>query len=115
MKRIIALLISIAIMATIFLKIDFELFSQYLKELRLFPFFLALLCFIPQIVISALRWKYMVRHTSTISFFESLKLILSASSLNIFLPSKMGDLCKAYFLKQEGKMTLKTWSELSRF
>jgi uncharacterized protein (TIRG00374 family) len=42
---------------------------------------------------------------SSLSFLEANKLILAASSLNMVLPSKMGDIAKAYFMQDRGHLT----------
>ncbi len=44
------------------------------------------------------------KSSSYLNFWEANKLILAASVLNMILPSKMGDIVKAYFLKQRGHL-----------
>jgi uncharacterized protein (TIRG00374 family) len=41
----------------------------------------------------------------SLRFWEANQLILAASSLNMVLPSKMGDLAKAYFMRDRGHLT----------
>ena len=40
-----------------------------------------------------------------LGFGEANKLILSASTLNMILPSKMGDIAKAYFMQRRGRLS----------
>lgn len=115
MKRLIALALSILIMGIIFTRLDFKEFSAQVSQLNLKYFSLALFLFIPQILISAVRWKYLIKGKAVISLWESAQLILSASALNVFLPSKMGDLCKAYFMKREGRLDLKRGTNIVLF
>jgi uncharacterized protein (TIRG00374 family) len=107
MKRLIALSVSFGIMVFIFSQVDFAEFISQVRSLHAPSFFLALTLFIPQILLSAIRWKFMIRKKAFITLLESTQLILAASSLNLLLPSKMGDLSKGYFLKNKGKMDLK--------
>lgn len=107
MKRLLALSISLAVMAVIFIKIDRSAFVQHLAELDFFWLSIAFLFFIPQIGLTAWRWKWMIRHDRVSTYGESLRLILATSSLNVFLPSKLGDLCKAYYLAQSEQLNWK--------
>ena len=107
MKRLIALSVSLGIMVFIFSQVDFVEFISQVRSLHAPSFFWALTLFIPQILFSAIRWKFMIRKKAFITLLESTQLILAASSLNLLLPSKMGDLSKGYFLKNKGKMDLK--------
>ncbi|HRK62385.1 MAG TPA: lysylphosphatidylglycerol synthase transmembrane domain-containing protein [Candidatus Omnitrophota bacterium] len=107
MKRIFALVVSLIVMAVIFIKIDRAAFSQHLAALNWFWFGIAFLFFIPQTLLSTWRWQWMIRHDRKSDFGESLRLILATSSLNVFMPSKLGDLCKAYYLAKSGQLDWK--------
>jgi hypothetical protein len=63
--------------------------------------------FIPTILISAIRLQIISANKIKISLSESLKLVLAGSSLNMVLPSKMGDIAKGYFIaeKSNSKMS----------
>ena len=43
--------------------------------------------------------------SANVGLGEALKLVLAASTLNMVLPSKIGDLSKAYFMRNKGHMT----------
>jgi uncharacterized protein (TIRG00374 family) len=44
-------------------------------------------------------------HRSPLTFAEANRLILLASTLNMVLPSKMGDIAKAYFIRERGHLS----------
>lgn len=107
MRTFIAFLLSIGIMAALFSRIEFGEFKKYLSQMNPALFILALLFFIPQVGISAYRWQRMIQKKARISLGESTQLILSSNALNILLPSRVGDLSKAYFVGKEGRLDLK--------
>jgi uncharacterized protein (TIRG00374 family) len=99
MKRLISLAISLGLLAIIYWKIDFR---------GLYPVFAAsdglwlgasLLMVVPLTLITAIRFRMMVPPDAGLSMGEANKLILAASVLNMILPSKMGDIAKAYFMR----------------
>lgn len=106
-KRWISLFISILLLFVILRNIEFadflDLVFQCNKSLLAFAFVL----FVPQTWLSAYRWKVMIAHRVSTPISEATKIILGASTLNLFLPSKLGDLMKAFYLKRHGQMDLK--------
>lgn len=48
-----------------------------------------------------------ISHNCSLSFLEAVKVTLAGGTFNSLVPSKLGDLSRAYFLKQEGKLNLK--------
>ncbi len=115
MKRLLPLTFSVLILIIIFSRINLADFGNYIASLDIPLFAAALLCFIPQVLISAWRWKFLIRKKASLGLFESVKLVLASSSLNVFLPSKIGDLSKAYFLKKQGKIELKRGTNVVLF
>ena len=71
---------------------------SYAKQLRLFWLLVGGSLFVPLLMSSALRWQIMVSPWFQYPFFKSLQHTLAASSLNLIVPSKLGDLGKAGFL-----------------
>jgi len=59
---------------------------------------------IPLNMITALRLKILAPPSSGMTHWEANKLILASSTLNMVLPSKMGDMAKAFFMSRRGKM-----------
>jgi uncharacterized protein (TIRG00374 family) len=64
----------------------------------------ALTMVIPLTLITAWRFFLLAPPEAELDFPESGRLILVASSMNLVLPSKMGDIAKAYFMNQKHKM-----------
>lgn len=58
----------------------------------------AMAMFVPLTLLSALRWKAMVRHIARITLPEAVRHTLVASSWNLLMPAKLGDLSKALML-----------------
>lgn len=106
MKRIVALIFSILIMAIIFYRIDFGRLRDLLGQTDPVLFTVGVLFFIPQVLVTAYRWQVMVRGKIRLGLWESCRLILTCNALNILIPSRVGDLSKAYFLKKEGKLEI---------
>ncbi len=115
MKRWIALLLSILIMVVILSRINLQELKNYVRLMDPAMLLLAVFLFIPQILITSFRWKRMIARKVNISLWESIKLILAGNALNILLPSRMGDLSKAYFLKKEGKLEIKRGTNIVLF
>ena len=57
--------------------------------------------FIPQTWISAVRWCWLVRAYQPLGTWRATELVLASSSLNVVLPSKMGDVLKGAFLMKD--------------
>ncbi len=60
---------------------------------------------LPLNVLAAWRLKVLVPSTAGMTHWEANKLMLASGTLNMVLPSKMGDLLKALFMSERGKMT----------
>ncbi len=106
MKRLLSLIISCAFLWIIFSRVNTSELIQSLQGIDFFYLSLALLLFLPLIIIPAWRWQYVSKSKAHITLQESTRLILASSCLNLFLPSKMGDLCKAYFLNKHGHVAM---------
>ncbi len=115
MKRLIALCVSVGLLAVIVASVDRAALWENLKATRGGPFALALAFFIPQNALMAWRWRMMARNFIAMPWPEAIRLILAAQTLNIVLPSKMGDLSKAIFLKRSGAMDLSRATNLVVF
>ena len=59
---------------------------------------------LPLTLITAWRLQQLMPSGARLEFDEAIRLILAASVLNMVLPSKMGDIAKAYFMKQRGHL-----------
>jgi len=115
MKRFLALVLSVVIMVIIFSRIDLEQFKKSVTEIELRLLVAAVLLFVPQVLLTAYRWQVMIEKRVRIGMWESVKLILACNALNILIPSRVGDLSKAYFLKREGKLEIERGTNIVIF
>ena len=99
MKKIVSLVVSLGLLAILYWKIDFA---------RLLPVFagcdplwmtLSLAMVVPLTLFTAWRLQQLMPARGQMSFGEANRLILVASVLNLVLPSKMGDIAKAWFMR----------------
>ena len=102
----IGICISLGILAVIFLKIDINEFIHNFKNINLLYFAISLMFFVPQTYVSAKRWQLILDPQCVISLWKSATLILASSTLNVILPSKVGDFAKALFLKRSDGLEL---------
>ncbi len=124
MKRGISLLISLAILAVIYWKIDFQGLLQVLHRCDRGWMAISLGMVVPITLTTAWRLQQLLpnqpetwafqdepcrppipRPRTALPFAEANRLILVASVLNMVLPSKMGDIAKAYFMQQRGYLS----------
>lgn len=98
--------VSLAILAAVWLSVDVGELWQALSHARIGWLALALLFFVPQKLLQAVRWKAMAGRFCSVGLGEALRLILAGDTLNLVLPSKAGDLSKALFLRTQGRLGL---------
>ncbi|MBE9125829.1 MULTISPECIES: lysylphosphatidylglycerol synthase transmembrane domain-containing protein [unclassified Coleofasciculus] len=104
MKRLISIGVSLIILAIIYSKIDFPKLIEVFKDCDRLWMVISLGMVIPLTLITSWRLQQLMPSGSRLGFFEANRLILAASVLNMVLPSKMGDIAKAYFMKQRGHL-----------
>lgn len=104
MKKIISLIVSLVILAVIYWKIDFQGLIEVFKNCDRGWMAVSLGMVIPITAITSWRLQQLMPNGSKLPFAEANRLILAASVLNMILPSKMGDIAKAYFMKQRGHL-----------
>ena len=105
MKRIISITISLIILGAIYWKIDFTNLVKVFQNSNTYWMIISLCMVVPITIITAWRLQQLTPKKARLSFGEANKLILAASVLNMILPSKMGDIAKAYFMRQQGHLT----------
>jgi glycosyltransferase 2 family protein len=105
MKRLISIMVSLAILLVIYWRIDFAgLIDVFRRSNRLWmPVSLGMV--IPLTLLTAWRLQQLAPPQTQLRFGESNRLILAASTLNMVLPSKMGDIAKAYFMRDRGHLS----------
>lgn len=104
MKRLASILVSIAILAVIYWKIDFRAIVRIFANGNPAWMSASLAMVVPLTMITAWRLRQLMPQDAHIGFGEANKLILVASVLNLILPSKMGDIAKAGFMRDRARM-----------
>jgi uncharacterized protein (TIRG00374 family) len=104
MKRLIPLSISLLILALIYWKIDARAVLAVLRECDVFWLGAGLAMVVPLTMLTAWRFQCLMPPQVRVSFGEANRLILAASTLNMVLPSKMGDIVKAWFMRGKSEM-----------
>ena len=104
MKRLLSLLVSLGILAFIYSKIHVGQMVPVFRQCDLTWLVLSLLMVFPLTWATAWRLDQLMPAGATLGFGESNRLILAASVLNLILPSKMGDVAKAWFMKERGHL-----------
>jgi len=109
MKRLISMGVSLVILLLIYWKIDFAGLVQVFRDCDRLWMAISLGMVVPLTMFTAWRLQQLMPAspdvTRNLGFGEANKLILAASSLNMVLPSKMGDIAKAYFMRDRGHLT----------
>ncbi len=105
LKRLISIAISVAILLIIYSKIDFRgLLTVFTNSDGLWMT-VSLGMVVPITLFTSWRLQLLMPAGATLGFLEANRLILAASTLNMILPSKMGDIAKAYFIKDRGHLS----------
>ena len=104
MKRLISLAVSLLILIVIYWKIDFSGLIKVFQNCNGWWMAISLGMVLPLTLITAWRLQQLMPSGARLEFDEAIRLILAASVLNMVLPSKMGDIAKAYFMKQRGHL-----------
>jgi uncharacterized membrane protein YbhN (UPF0104 family) len=102
MKRIFSLAVSLAILALIYWQIDVGRMIDVLQKSHVGWLLAGLAMVVPITVLSGERLRILTPLPAGLRLGDAVGLILSASVLNMVLPSKMGDVAKSVFMKQHG-------------
>jgi uncharacterized protein (TIRG00374 family) len=109
MKRFISIAVSLIILSVIYSKIDFPKLIQVFQNCDGWWMVISLGMVVPLTMLTAWRLQQLMplrtTGSSALRFAEANRLILVASVLNMVLPSKMGDIAKAYFMKERGHLS----------
>jgi glycosyltransferase 2 family protein len=96
MKKLIGLLVSLALLAVIWWQVDLDAIGAAMAAADPWWLGLGLATIVPLTLVTALRFTMLSR--TRIGLWPATRLILGASTLNLVLPSKMGDLAKGLAL-----------------
>lgn len=105
MKRFISIVVSVAILLIIYSKIDFQGLLRVFQNSDRTWMAISLGMVIPITMVSSWRLQQLMPKGTAIGFLEANRLIFGASVLNMILPSKMGDIAKAYFITERGHLS----------
>jgi glycosyltransferase 2 family protein len=105
MKRFISIAVSVAILLIIYSKIDFQGLIEVFKNCDRGWMAVSLGMVIPITAVTSWRLQQLMPKGTSMGFIEANRLILGASVLNMVLPSKMGDIVKAYFMRDRGHLS----------
>ena len=109
MKRALSIAISLLILAVIYWKIDAVAMLQVFARSDPLWMSISLGMVIPLTLMTSWRLQQLMPiqagRPNPLSFTEANRLILAASSLNMVLPSKMGDIAKAYFMRERAQLS----------
>ncbi|MDY6896778.1 MAG: lysylphosphatidylglycerol synthase transmembrane domain-containing protein [Cyanobacteriota bacterium] len=104
MKKIISIAVSLTILIIIYWKIDFPRLIEVFQNSDKLWMTISLGMVVPLTMLTAWRLQQLTPSRTRLGFGEANRLILTASVLNMVLPSKMGDIVKAYFIKERGHL-----------
>lgn len=105
MKRAISLAVSVALLLIIYSKIDLNSLGKVFANCNFFWMAVSLGMVIPITMATSWRLQQLMPQGVKLYFMEANRLILGASVLNMILPSKMGDIAKAYFMRDRGHLS----------
>src|SRR5438067_172958 len=105
MKRLLSIIISLGILVVLYWKIDFGKLLPVFRASDPLWMTLSLAMVVPLTLFTSWRLQQLMPRAGQLGFGEANRLILVASVLNLVLPSKMGDIAKAYFMRERGHMS----------
>ncbi|WP_036485689.1 lysylphosphatidylglycerol synthase transmembrane domain-containing protein [Myxosarcina sp. GI1] len=98
LKRFVSIVVSVAILLIIYSQIDLPNLVRVFQNCDRLWMVVSLAMVIPITLFTSWRLQQLMPKSASLGFIEANRLILGASVLNAVLPSKMGDIAKAYFM-----------------
>ena len=105
MKRLISAIVSLGILIAIYTKIDFAGLLEVFRDCDRLWMAISLGMVVPLTLATSWRLQQLMPEAGLLGFGMANKLTLAASVLNMVLPSKMGDIAKAYFIRDRGYLS----------
>ena len=105
LKRFISLVVSIAILLILYSQIELKKLIAVFQNCDPLWMIISLAMVIPITLFTSWRLQQLMPQGTKLGFIEANRLILGASVLNMILPSKMGDIAKAYFMKERDNLS----------
>lgn len=105
MRRLVGIAVSLGILALLYWRVDPKALLAVLGGSD--PAWLALgvILMAPPLTVSACRLAALMPRGTSLPLAEALRLVLIAGALNMVLPSKLGDIAKAWFMCQRGHLS----------
>jgi uncharacterized membrane protein YbhN (UPF0104 family) len=103
-KKLLSLIVSLALLAMIYWRIDVAALAGVFAHCHPTWLGVSLAMVVPLTLLTARRLQQLMPQAGQLGFGEANRLILVASVLNLVLPSKMGDLAKAWFMRDRGHL-----------
>ncbi len=105
LKRVLPIAVSLFVLGLIYWRIDVRELARLLSGADLVWLLPGIAMTAATTYLTAYRLAVMAPGQTRISSWECVRLVLGASVLNMVLPSKLGDLAKAWFLRQRGHLS----------
>jgi glycosyltransferase 2 family protein len=105
MKRLVSIFVSLIILVFIYTKIDVPGLVRVFQNCDRPWMVTSLGMVVPLTLVTSWRLQQLMPIKGSLGFWEANRLILAASVLNMVLPSKMGDIAKAYFMRDRGHLS----------
>ena len=106
LKRLIPCLLGLVILGVLLYQVGWSEIARAMAAADPTLLVLAFAFFVPQIVVMTWRWQLIGATARPLSFWEACRMVLAGSSLNVILPSKLGDVCKGLMLGDTAKQGL---------
>jgi len=97
-RRLVALCLGLGILAVLLHTVGWRDLSAALRAANPSLVALAFCLFVPQVVVIAWRWQLVVSTARPLGFWDSMRMVLAGSALNVILPSKLGDICRGFMI-----------------
>lgn len=104
MKNLIPLIIGLLVLSGLYWQVDIVHIIKIILQANTLWLAIGIGMVMPITMLTALRLVWLVPSKNQLSYVESLKLILAASTMNMLLPSKMGDVAKGLFIANDDGM-----------
>jgi len=104
LSQVLSLAVSLIVLLVVYWQIDFSGLLVVLQNCSIIWLVISLGMVVPLTLLTAWRLQQLAPKSACLGFAEANRLILAACVLNMVLPSKMGDIAKAYFIKERGHL-----------
>ncbi|VEP16017.1 conserved membrane hypothetical protein [Hyella patelloides LEGE 07179] len=105
LKRFISIVISTALLFYLYSRIEINRLWEVFQNCDALWMTISLGMVIPLTLFTSWRLQQLMPKGTNLSFLEANRLILGSSVLNMVLPSKMGDIAKAYFMRERDNLS----------